>query len=184
MPSYVSRGSRQLSQAAHEVDDLLQRLVLGHDPVREVGSVEAGDERGWLPQLEVRDDVGADASSCRGRQRHEGHVGQRGPQAGKLAVLRAEVVAPFRDAVRLVDRQAGDLPAAQVFLPALEHQPLRRDVEELEGTLVQAAQATARFVGIEAGVEKRGGDAAGRELVDLVLHQGDERRHDDREPGA
>jgi hypothetical protein len=36
----------------------------------------------------------------------------------------------------------------------------------------------------ERGVEKRGGDAAGLELVDLILHQRDERRDDDGEAGA
>ena len=166
--------------AADEVDELFQRLVLGRDPVREVGSVEARDKRGGIPQLEVGDDVGADALGGRGRQRHERHVRQRRPQPGELTVLGPEVVAPFRDAVRLVDGQATDFPAFEVLLPALEHEPLGRGVEELVFALVQAAQAAPGFVGVEARVEKRGRHAAGGELVHLVLHQRDERRHDDR----
>ena len=44
---------------------------------------------------------------------------------------------------------------------------------------MQAAETRAGFLGAERGIQKRGGDAAGLEGVDLVLHQRDEWRDDD-----
>src|SRR5690606_26058494 len=49
---------------------------------------------------------------------------------------------------------------------------------------VQAGEARARGGGVERGVEVGGGDARGLKLVDLILHQRDQRRDDDGEPGA
>ncbi len=168
---------------ADEVDDLLQRLVLRDDAVGEVGPVEAGDEGGRLAQPEVLDDVGAHPLGRGGGEGHERHLGQDGAELGQLAELGAEIMAPFGDAVRLVDGEARHVPVFQVFLPALEHEPFGRGVEELVFALMQAAQAGAGFRRAKGGVEKRRGHAAGGELVHLVLHQRDERRHDDGEAG-
>ena len=76
-----------------------------------------------------------------------------------------------------------DIPGLQVFHPAVEHEALRRDVEQAILAAMQAAQARAGLVGVERGIEKGRGDAAGLQLVDLVLHQRDERRDDDGEAG-
>ena len=42
--------------------------------------------------------------------------------------------------------------------------------------------ATAGFLGVERGVEKRRSDAARLKLIDLILHQRDQRRNDDGQP--
>ena len=51
-------------------------------------------------------------------------------------------------------------------------------------TAVEAGEPRAGFLFAERGVEKRGGDTTGLELVDLIFHQGDQRRNDDGETGA
>ncbi len=128
---------------AHEIDDLLQRLVLGGDAVGEVGAVEARDERHRRTELQVRDDVLAHAAGRGGGERHQRHAGQGRAEAGELAILGTEVVAPLRHAVGLVDGEAGDVPRLQIFAPAVEHQPLRGDVEELELAAVKPPQPGA-----------------------------------------
>jgi large exoprotein involved in heme utilization and adhesion len=155
------------------------RLVLRDDAVGEVRAVETGDEGGVGAQLQVLDDVGADALGGRGGERHDRHAGQEGAELRDLAVFRAEIVAPLGNAVRLVDGEGGDVPRLQVGGPVVEHQTLRGDVEHPPFAAVQSAQAGARLVGVEGGVQVGGGDAGGLQLVHLVLHQGDERRDDD-----
>ena len=83
--------------------------------------------------------------------------------------------------MRFVDGNRGDVPRFEIFNPALEHEPLRSDVEQFVFAAVQAAKTRARFLGAERGIEKRGGHATGLEGVDLVLHQRDERRDHDRQ---
>jgi hypothetical protein len=90
-----------------------------------------------------------------------------------------EVVPPLRDAVRLVDRdQRHPHVAEEVPEPALE--PLGRDVDELVLAGAQASQALAPRVPVEARVEHRRAEAGALERVDLILHERDERAHDER----
>ena len=169
---------------AHELDDLLQRLVLRRDAIGEVGAVEARDEHLRLAQLEVRDDVGAHALGRGGGERHHGHAGQRGPEFGELAIFGSEIMAPLGDAVRLVDRKRGDVPFFQVLVPTLEHEPFGRGVEQAILAAVQAAEPRACLGSVERGIEKRRRHAARLELIDLILHERDQRRDDDREAVA
>ncbi len=48
---------------------------------------------------------------------------------------------------------------------------------------METAESVAGFIAVETGIEKRGGNAGGIELVDLILHQGDERRNHDGHSG-
>ena len=168
----------------HERDHLLERLVLGQHPVGQVRPVEAGDEHLRRPQAELADDVLAHPRGGRRGQRHHGHLRQGGPQPAQLPVLGPEVVAPLGHAVCLVDRDRGHVPAAQVLLPALQQQALRRGVQEAELAAVQAAQARTRRLRVEGGVQEGRRDAARLQGVDLVLHQRDQRGDDHREPLA
>ena len=62
-----------------------------------------------------------------------------------MAILRAEVMAPFADAVRLVDGEQVDVPGLEIFQKAGEHEAFGRDVEQAEFAIVQAAKAWAGF---------------------------------------
>ena len=88
-----------------ELQDLLQRLVLRHDAVGEIGAVEARDEHRRIAQLAGAVTMSArDALGRGGGQRHDRHVREAAAQPRELAVFRTEIVAPLGDAVRLVDR--------------------------------------------------------------------------------
>ena len=173
-----------LRPLAQEVQQLVVGLLLGQHAIGEIRPVEAGDIGPRLLQLEVRDDVRADAVGRRGRERHEGDARQQGAQRGELAVFGAEIVAPFADAVRLVHRDQLHVPPRQVLEKAGEHQALRGHVEQPVLARVQPAQPFPRFVGRERRIQERGRDAGGLQRVHLVLHQRDQRRHHEGQPRA
>ena len=65
---------------------------------------------------------------------------------------------------------------------AVAHQPLGRDVEQLEAAVAQAVVGRLPLRRSTRAVEARRRDAAGDQAVDLVLHQRDQGRDDEREP--
>ena len=58
-----------------------------------------------------------------------------------------------------------------------------RDVDELVFPGAQAAQAIPSLLPVEARVEHGGAEPVAHQCVDLVLHEGNERAHDDHRPG-
>ena len=101
---------------------------------------------------------------------------------GEAEVVGTEVVAPLRDAVRLVDDEQPDRHLAQRLEEARRGEALGRDVEQPQLAGARALQHRAVLVGVALGVDER--DASRRaplQRLDLVLHQRDERRDDDRE---
>ena len=129
---------------------------------------------------------GADVLHHRGRGRggqREDALGANFPRdAGEAQVVGPEVVPPLRDAVGLVDREEGDPRLAQQVEEALVVEPLRRDVEQLEAPVDDPRGDRALLLRADGRVEPPRRDAEARQEVDLVLHQRDERRHDDRRP--
>ena len=173
------RAGRALAQA---VDQRLVALtcVDRRGEQRQVRSVEAGDDGVALLDPEAGADVGDDRGG-RGRREREHALGAELACARReLQIVGAEVVAPLRDAVRLVDREQRDLRLAELREEALVVEALGRDVQQLEASVAQAAGDGPHLVRGEARVEPRRVDALAREQVDLILHQRDQRRHDDR----
>ena len=169
---------------ADEFQHLGVGLVFGQDAVGKVRAVEAGDITARLMQLELLDDVGAHAFGGGGGERHHRRFGEKLPQLRDLAVFRPEIVPPLADAMRLVHGQQAHVPALQIREEPRQHQPLRRDIEQAELAIVQAAQPRPRLGLGNRGIEKGRRNAAGPHPVHLVLHQRDQRRHDDGEAVA
>jgi hypothetical protein len=99
------------------------------------------------------------------------------------AVVRPEVVAPLADAVRLVDRDQRDprrRDPQRVDEPRAA-EPLRRDVDQRVHPGADAVDDVALLLGPGGRGQRRRGDAAGAQRVDLVLHQRDQRRHHERD---
>ena len=113
-----------------------------------------------------------------------GTSGKRSRKARELPVLGPEVVAPFADAMRLVDRDQVDVPALQLGEEAGEHQPLGRDVEEPEFAVAKAAQPRACLrPSSREEFRNVAGHAARLQCIDLVFHQRNQRRDHDRQAG-
>mgnify|MGYP002527075328 CR=1 FL=1 len=101
---------------------------------------------------------------------------------GKASVFGTEVVAPFRDAVGLVDGEEGNLERLQELDSVLLGEGLGGNVEELG---VALEEVVLDFAGLDTGegrIEEvghtllAGGVADG---VDLVFHQRNEGRNND-----
>ena len=143
------------------------------------------DLEGGGIQGESRDDVVADAGGSGGCQADDRGLGVCGPEMGEVGVCGAEIVAPFGDAMGLVDGDAGKLilgvDGVEVATEGLTLAVLGSHVEEA-GARVATAEIFDDGVAVwERGVGVDGGDFdAGRaEGGDLVVHQGEEGRDDD-----
>ncbi|MCY1544706.1 hypothetical protein D9M68_806060 [compost metagenome] len=90
-------------------------------------------------------------------------------------------MAPLRHAVRLVDGEQGDVQALQEGQHARLHQALRRQVEHLDLAAVDPLGNLALLFGVQGGVQGHRRHTQLIEGSDLVVHQGDQRRHHHRQ---
>lgn len=101
----------------------------------------------------------------------------------QLAIVRPKVVAPFGDAVSLVDGQAihtAIVEHEQRFRP---QQCLRRGIEQFDSPGANLLHDDDVAVIGQGAVEIGGRHARLAQLHHLVFHEGDERRDDDRQAG-
>ena len=174
--------------APGRVDQRAQRLVLGHvvdgaaDLEAQVRAREAGDRHRGVAHPELAHDVGA---HLRGRRRGE-RQHRRAPEAvdhrAEREVVGAEVVPPLADAVRLVDDEEAHLALQQHLEEVAVLEPLGRDVEDVALALRDRPLGVARLARRLVRVERERVDALRDHLVLLVLHERDERAHDQRQP--
>ena len=157
----VDFGRTQSEVRAREATNVLRRVRGQAEPAEDLVADDGGRGRGA-------------GQHARGR-----HLGQQPPD---LEVLRAEVVPPFADAVRLVDRDQRDLDVVHEPAEAGVAQPLRGDVYERVGPPPHRRHAPADLVAVQGRGQERGAHSAGGEGLNLVVHQGHERRDDERRP--
>ena len=166
-----------------EGQDLAPRLVLRLEGQRDVGAVEAVEEHLGLVLEEPRRDLRARLRVCRrgeGRERHA----QRAPQRADPQVVRAEVVAPLAHAMRLVHRDERAVRAPEHPFRAGGGEALGGDVEQLQQTRIdRLPDLRGLLLGVPRG-ERAGADPGGGQRADLVAHERDEGRDDDRQPVA
>ncbi len=168
---------------AQETQQLLARAAtaLGN-AVADVGAVETADEHARVAQTEARDDLAARGFVGGGGQRNARDVRKAFVQHRQLHVLGAEVVAPLRHAVRLVDGEQRNVGARQEIERAFQHQALGGHIEQIEFAVQQLLLDGARGFGIQRGIEKGGAHPGLLERRHLVLHERDQRRDD--QPGS
>jgi len=167
-----------------ELQELAAHLGLGMDQVADVGAIEPADELPGLEELQALQDVGPGGLVGRGCQGYPWNIRETAVQLGQLQVLRAEVVAPLRDAVGLVDGDQRDATIPQHLQESGHHGPFRRDVEQVEFAAKQFPAGPARVLPVLGGVQARGGHAHALKGPDLVLHQGDQWGHNQPGPGS
>ena len=151
----------------------------------EVRAVEARRHAHRVAQPQARDDVGRHLRRRRGGGGDDRLRPQPARGVGEAEVVGAEVVAPLRHAVRLVDHEQPDVRAAQALEEARRGEPLGRDVEQPHVPGHRLLDRAPVRRGVALGVDER--DAAGRhalERLDLVLHQRHQRRDHQREVRA
>ena len=89
-----------------------------------------------------------------------------------LQIIRTEVIAPLGNAMRLVHHDVIDLEYIYVRLEQGCGKTFRREVQELEIPVCGIVQGRVHLKTVHTGVNSQGLDAAGFEVLHLVLHQG------------
>ncbi len=149
--------------------------VAGRDGVADVRPVEAGDDQPIIGNAELLEDVGAGMRVRRSGEREPRHVRKGIEQRAQQTVIGAEVVPPFGDAMRLVDREQRERGRAQQATEALARGAFGRDIEQVQLAVAEAAHRLGAI--IVGGGERRGFDAEPLGRADLIVHQRDQRRH-------
>ena len=119
-------------------------------------------------------DVGASGRSRASRQGNRRGPSERRAEHAKASVDRPEFVAPFGDAVRLVDREERHRRACGHQASRQRCQSLRRAVQEGESPADRRVEDDAPLPDIQLAVDVRRCDATAAQRADLVLHQRDE----------
>ena len=170
-------GERRGDPARHR---LLGRAR--HDGEGEVGAVEAGRHLDRVAQPEALDDV-ARHLRRRGRGRRDDRPGPE-PARGvrETKVVRPEVVAPLRHAMRLVDDEQTDRRRLDPLQKARRGEPLRCHVQEPQVAAHRGVDDLAVVSRVLLRVDEPDAARSHRgQRLDLVLHQRHERRHHERE---
>lgn len=164
---------------ADEIEQLRARIVLLDDPIADVRPVEARHEYARVVEREtVNDFVARDRIGSR-RQRDARDRREALVQHRQLDVFRTEVVPPLRHAVRLVDREQPDLRAFEQLEKTPRHQPFGRDIQQIDLAFAQRALGRRGLGARQRRVQVCGAHADFAQRGDLILHQRDQRRHDD-----
>ncbi len=158
---------------------------VGHGE-REALAVERaaqGEQRG----AELVGDVGDHAVVRGGCGAEHGHaVGQRLEDPHDPPVVRAEVVAPVADAVRLVDDQQADRAGDEAEHPVAEplvREPLRRDQQQVDLVVAEALDDRLELLRVR-GIDRLGPHTDAPGHLDLVAHQRQQGRHEQGRTGA
>ena len=162
-----------------ELHQLGARVVLERDAVTDVRPIEARHELARPVQSQPLDDLLACARVGGGGKRDARHLRKAFLQDRQLAILRTEIVSPLRNAVRLVDGEQRSFDSLEQPKKALREEAFGRNVKQLELAGDQAALDLPLVLAGQARVEVCRGHAGFAQVVDLVLHQGNQRRHHD-----
>ena len=86
--------------------------------------------------------------------------------------------------MRLVDDDETDVHHVEIGTEQRSIEPLGRDIQELASAVCGVVQGQVHLPPVHPGMDAKGLDAPGIEVLDLVLHKGDERGDDQREAFA
>jgi hypothetical protein len=139
---------------AQEGEQLALGVVLGNDAVLDVRPVERGDEHPGVRQLEPDRDLLAGGLRGGGGQRDPRHVRPAFVQHLKFQVVGAEIVAPLRHAVRLVDREHRDPAAAEQPERGIGAEPFRREVEQVQFAAAELSLDHPALARVLGGIEE------------------------------
>ena len=120
-----------------EGQQLADALAARLDRIADIGPVEARDETLRLLQPELAGDVGACLGVGRRGERNAGHARKALRQHGEAPVVRAEIVAPLADAMRLVDGEQRERRPVQHVEEARRGEALGRHIDEVEPAFAQ-----------------------------------------------
>ncbi len=163
-----------------DVDDLPRRVFARHDMVADVRPVKAGDDQPVLRNPQLFQNIGAGMRVGRGGKRQARHLRKAIEQRTEQPVIGAEIMPPFRNAMRLVDCEQAERRLRQQVAEALARGTFGRDVEQVELAGAEALDRLGAIV-VDAGQRCRA-NAHRLGGAQLVVHQRDQRADDDAGP--
>ncbi len=111
-------------------------------------------------------------------------VGETFCENSELPVFGTEIVAPLRNAVRLVYGKQRDLMPGHECKRAVLDQPFGCNIEEIELTGCKLALDGVLFTSVERRIQECGPDSNILQRIDLILHQCDQRGDNDARASA
>ena len=171
--------SRLAARALEKVDDLVVDVLLVRYLIEEIRTVEGRFNTERVAQLEGGFNILADEFG-RGRGKGgDGALGKRFDNSSEFEVVRAEIMTPLRNAVRLVDGEEADVDFGKKVGEGRRIKAFRRDVKEIELIAIERDHNFAPFRRGGRGVNRRRVHAVFERRVDLILHEREERTNDD-----
>ena len=167
--------ARLALMVAQKIQQLAARVGFLADAVADVGAIEARHEYLRGVQIKPGEDFGTRRGVGRRGKRDARHIGKAFVQGRQAEVFRAEVVSPLRHAVRFVDGKQRDAGLFEKTLETRREQAFGRDIQQLQIPCRECALDLHGGRAVEAGIQKRCGDAQFLQGRDLILHQRDQR---------
>ena len=163
-------------------DDIVVHVALGANFVVEIRAVERRAEDGCIGHTEVLLDIHLHLGRCGGRQGDERSVTDFVDDGANTAILGAEIVAPLRDTVCLIDGVERYFDFAQEGDIILLRERLGGEVEQFGLSIQHILTHLLHGRLVERRIQKVG-DARilgeGTHRIDLILHQGNQGRDND-----
>ncbi len=150
--------------------------------VEQVGPLEAGEKTLRLVQGQLLDDVAAHAVGGRGGQGDGRRIAQQLAEVAQPGVIGPEIVPPLADAMGLVDGQQRQPRRPDRLEKPPAAKTLRRHVDQAELAGRHLVQPGVLLGHRQGAVDERHRQPQRLQLIDLVLHQRDQRRDDQRQP--
>ena len=176
--------ARFAAVSLEDVEELPLQRRSRQDAVEQVRPIEGADQLDRIAQRELRADVAAHARRGRRGIRVDSDAGQELTQPAELTIFRPEVMPPLADAVGFVhgdEARVARGESRQEAVAAVADEPFRRHVQQTVSTLTQSREDRRLFVGGQRAVVQTGRHAVADQRVHLILHQRDQRRHDEGE---
>jgi hypothetical protein len=170
--------------APNGIQYLLQRVMAGKHSIHQVRSVERADDDVRPLETELLDDVVAHPRRCGCRISVNARARKVAAQAGELAVLGSEVMAPLAYAVGFIDGKGSHLNPLEKAEERPRQQPFRRHEEQAHLSAEQGELDGSTLCRRQAAVDGRGRVAAELQRVHLVLHERDQGRDDNVHPAG
>ena len=149
--------------------------------ITEIGPLETGFQHQLFPEGQLLHNVFGNTGGGRG-----GEGDDRGmdslPQLPDLQVIRPEIISPLGYTMGLIYDYITDIQDFQVGPKQERPQPLGTQVEELVSPVGGIVQGQVNFLPAHSGMHRNGFDTPLLEVLDLVFHQGDQRRDHEGEP--
>ncbi len=131
--------------------------------------------------LELSADVFENGGRRRRRQTEHTLSTKRSSKSDELEIVGTKIVSPFRDAVGFVHGEERDVHPAERLAKPLVVEALRGNVKEPKSTGTHFGHHPAQLVESQRGIDASRRDALRGKRVDLVFHESDQRRDDDRQ---